>query len=149
MIKFLFGPIITLFTSGVLFHRSSFIGILCGIWIYFGTDKQASTFSRILTPDLYLLMLSFLFLYRLCLKRIYTADGELDLKEMSVYLAGDFARAVLAMVCSALFFLSFGVSGDRPDEAGVFQQQIDKETKNLPPHVQNQINREIKKYVPF
>lgn len=149
MIKLLLGPFITLFTSGVLWHRSSFIGILCGIWIYFGTDKQASTFSRILTLDLYLFMLAFLTLYRLLLKKTLDDKGEPDLKQMGIYLLGDFARAVLTMVCAAFFFLSFGVSSEKKEDLNVLERAVEKEGKTLPPHVRRQIKNEINKYVPF
>lgn len=148
MIKTLLAPFITLITSGVLWHRSSFVGILCGIWIYFGTDKEASTFSRILTPDLYLFMLSFLILYRLILKKVEMKDGEIDLKVTGIYLLGDFARAVLTMICAAFFFLSFGVSTDTDDLENV-GAAIENEAKNLPPQVRGQVKREIKKYIPF
>ena len=148
MIKTLLAPFITLITSGVLWHRCSFVGILCGIWIYFGTDKEASTFSRILTPDLYLFMLAFLILYRLAFKKVVMKDGEIDLKVTGIYLLGDFARAVLTMICAAFFFLSFGVSTDTDglDNVGA---AIENEAKNLPPQVRGQVKREIKKYIPF
>lgn len=86
-----------------MLHRSTIIGILCGIWVYFGAEVEESAFKRMLTPDLYLFMASFLIFYRLLFKKIEKPDGDLDLHAMSVCFLGDFAWAVVAMFCTVPF----------------------------------------------
>ena len=102
-----------LLTSGVVFHHSTIIGFLCGIWIYFGAETEESSFGRMLTPDLYLLIASFLIFYRLMFRRILTEDGDLDLQAMTLAFIGDFLWAVLAMFCSVPFFMTFNFSSQR------------------------------------
>lgn len=110
MLKKLFDSFFILLSSGILLHRSTIIGILCGIWVYFGAEVEESAFKRMLTPDLYLFMASFLIFYRLLFKKIEKPDGDLDLHAMSVCFLGDFAWAVVAMFCTVPFFMLFAFS---------------------------------------
>ncbi len=112
MMKKFVNFVLALIFSGVLLHRSTVIGALCGAWIYFGAPQEDSVFQRMLTPDLYLFMLAFLVFYRMTLKRIYAPDGELDYRAMGVCLLGDMAWAVVAMICFVPFFMMFDVGGD-------------------------------------
>ena len=100
-------------TSGVLFHHSTIIGVLCGIWVYFGAEAEQDAFGRMLTPDLYLLIGSFLIFYRLVFRKVLKEDGDLDLKAMLLYFIGDFIWAVIAMFCSVPFFMTFNFSSER------------------------------------
>ena len=102
-----------LLTSGVLFHHSTIIGFLCGIWVYFGAETEESSFERLLTPDLYLLIAAFLVFYRLMFRKVLREDGELDMQAMTIYFIGDFLWAVLAMFCSVPFFMTFNFTSDR------------------------------------
>ena len=100
MIKKLINYFMLLLTSGILFHRSTVIGILCGIWVYFGAEDEESMFGRMLTPDLFLFMGAFLIFYRFQFKKILTETGDLDLTSMFICFAGDMAWAVIAMFCT-------------------------------------------------
>lgn len=118
MLKKLFNSFFILLSSGILLHRSTIIGILCGIWVYSGAEIEESAFSRMLTPDLYLFMISFLIFYRLLFKKVEKPDGDLDLQAMSIYLLGDFAWAVAAMFCTVPFLMMFSYGGtDYSDHA--------------------------------
>ena len=148
MLKTLLAPFVALFTSGVLFHRSSFIGIVCAVWIFVTADSDAGMFSRLGTPDLYLLMVSFLLLYRVTLKRTYTDKHEIDIKNTLIYLAGDVAWAVLAMFCATFFLLSFS-AGDTKTSVNPYAD-IENAAQNLPPQVRQQIKQELRKHqLPF
>ncbi len=91
-------------------HRSTVIGVLCGLWVFFGIAPDESVLKRTLTLDLYLFMASFLIFYRLLFKKIEKPNGDLDLHAMSVCFLGDFAWAVAAMFCSIPFFMFFSYS---------------------------------------
>lgn len=110
MIKKFVNFCLLILQSGILFHRSTFIGVVCGIWVFFGAQDEESVFGRLLTLDLYLLMFAFLLLYRILLLKKFTAQGELDLKAMGICLAGDFAWAVVAMFCAVPFLMMFSTS---------------------------------------
>jgi len=112
MIKKFVDTIILLITSGVVFHRCTFIGALCAVWVVFGTAEDGDMFRRLFTADLYVLMAAFVVLYRLLLKKTLDEHGEPDLKAAAVYSFGDFCWAVLAMFC-VTFFLSSFVAGDK------------------------------------
>lgn len=111
MIKKLINYFMLLLTSGILFHRSTVIGILCGIWVYFGAEDEESMFGRMLTPDLFLFMGAFLIFYRFQFKKILTETGDLDLTSMFICFAGDMAWAVIAMFCTVPFLMMFSYSG--------------------------------------
>ena len=111
MIRKLINSFLLLLSSGVLFHRSTLIGVLCGIWVYFGAESEESAFGRLLTSDLYLFMGAFLIFHRLLFKRTLKENGDLDLRAMSIYFLGDLAWAVIAMFCSVPFFMLFNYSG--------------------------------------
>ena len=100
-----------LLTSGILFHRSTIIGVLCGIWVYFGAETEESAFSRMLTSDLYLFMASFLIFFRLLFRKTLKEDGDLDLKAMLFFFLGDLVCAVVAMFCAVPFFMMFNYTG--------------------------------------
>lgn len=111
MLKKLFDSFFILLSSGILLHRSTIIGVLCGVWVYFGAEVEESAFKRMLTLDLYLFMASFLIFYRLLFKKTEKPNGDLDLHAMSVYFLGDFVWAVFAMFCTVPFFMLFAFSG--------------------------------------
>ena len=104
---------VLLLTSGVLFHHSTIIGFLCGIWVYFGAETEESAFGRMLTPDLFLLIGAFLVFYRLMFGKILKDDGDLDLHAMGMYFIGDFVWAVLAMASSVFLFMTFNFKSER------------------------------------
>lgn len=113
MIKKLMGFIGLLIRSGVLFHRSTFVGVLCGSWIFFGAVEKESVFQRMLTLDLYLFMFAFLVLYRILFGRVYVKGSNekiLDFQGMGFYLLGDMAWATLAMFCTVPFFMMFDLA---------------------------------------
>ena len=110
MIKKFVNFCMLILRSGVLFHRSTFIGVLCGLWVFFGAQDEESVFGRMLTLDLYLLMFAFLLLYRMLLLKKYKADGQPDYAKMGICLAGDFAWAVVAMFCAVPFLMTFSTS---------------------------------------
>ena len=119
MIKKFCNFFIILLTSGILFHRSTIIGILCGIWVYFGAEIEESAFRRMLTPDLYLFMGSFLIFYRFLFRKTFKSDGDLDLNAMFFYFLGDMAWAIVAMFCTVPFFMMFNYSAtDYAGQAG-------------------------------
>lgn len=111
MLKKLINLFVLLLTSGVLFHRCTIIGALCAVWVYFGTGEDESAFRRMLTPDLYLFMGSFLVFYRLLFKKTLKPDGNLDLHATAVFLLGDMAWAVAAMFCTVPFFMMLNYTG--------------------------------------
>lgn len=110
MIKKFVSFLVTLLQSGILFHRSTYLGMLCAAWVYFGAPKDESLIQRMLTLDLYLFMFAFLVMYRVLFLKIYTPDGDLDLKTMGIYLLGDMAWAIAAMICTVPVFLIFGAA---------------------------------------
>ncbi|MBR1778346.1 MAG: hypothetical protein IJ752_07175 [Alphaproteobacteria bacterium] len=111
MLRKIVNSFLLLLTSGILLHRCTLIGILCGIWVYFGAEVEESAFRRMLTPDLYLFMSSFLIFYRFLFKKILKSNGELDLQAMFICFLGDLAWAVTAMFCTVPFFMMFNYSG--------------------------------------
>ncbi|MBO4520227.1 MAG: hypothetical protein J5787_03385 [Alphaproteobacteria bacterium] len=111
MLKKLTNYFVLLLTSGVLFHRCTIIGVLCAVWVYCGTGEDESAFSRMLTPDLYLFMVSFLIFYRLLFKKTLKPDGNLDLHATAVFLLGDLAWTVAAMFCTVPLFMMLNYSG--------------------------------------
>ena len=125
MIKKFCNFFIILLTSGILFHRSTILGILCGIWVYFGAEVEESAFRRMLTPDLYLFMGSFLIFYRFLFKKTLKSDGDLDLNAMFFYFLGDMAWAIIAMFCAVPFFMMFNYSAtDYTKQAGAARALI-------------------------
>ena len=105
MLKKFFNFALLFLTSGVLFHRCTLIGLLCAVWVYFGAEVEESAFQRMLTPDLYLFMSSFLIFYRFLFKKVFKADNDLDWTSMFVYFLGDMAWAIAAMFCAIPFFM--------------------------------------------
>lgn len=118
MLKKLFGFFITLITSGILFHRSSVLGILGGVWAFAGAGPEDSIFKRMFTPDLILFIVAFLLFYRLLFVRVNKEDGSPDFHTMGVYLLGDVLWAFGAMFCTipVLMFFS-GPGADYSDMA--------------------------------
>lgn len=112
MIKKFLNTVGLLISSGVVFHRCTFIGALCAVWVVCGTNGDDNMFHRLFTADLYLLMAAFVVLYRLLFKKTLDGKGEPDLHACAVYAFGDFCWAVLAMFC-VTFFLSSFVAGDK------------------------------------
>ena len=112
MIKKFVDTIILLISSGVVFHRCTFIGALCAAWVVFGSADDDYMFRRLFTGDLYVLMAAFVVLYRLLFKKTLDGHGDIDLKASALYAFGDFCWAVLAMFC-VTFFLSSFVAGDK------------------------------------
>lgn len=112
MIKKFVDTIILLISSGVVFHRCTFIGALCAVWVVFGSADDDYMFRRLFTGDLYVLMAAFVVLYRLLFKKTLDDRGDVDLKASALYSFGDFCWAVLAMFC-VTFFLSSFVAGDK------------------------------------
>lgn len=112
MLKKFINFLTILLTSGILFHRCTLIGVLCGIWVYAGAGEDDSLIMRMLSPDLYLFMASFLIFYRLLFKKELTKNGDLDLQAMIIYSLGDLAWATAAMFCSVPFFMLFNYSGE-------------------------------------
>jgi hypothetical protein len=96
-------------TSKAVLHHCTAFGFLCALWVYYGAAEDAEIYSRLLTPDLYLLMFALCALYRLLLKRTMDRDGNIDFKMMGLYIVGDTMHAALAMVCITFFFLSLSV----------------------------------------
>lgn len=111
MLKKMTDFFILLLTSGILFHRCTILGVLCGFWVYVGTEPDESAFARMLTPDLYIFIAAFLIFYRLMFKKNMTEEGDLDLKATGVYFLGDMAWAVAVMFCAVPFFMMFNYSG--------------------------------------
>ena len=117
MLKKLSNFFVLLFTSGILIHRASLIGILCGIWVYSGAEIEESAFRRMFSSDLYLFMASFFVFYRLLFKKILKDDGSIDIHAMFVCFLGDMAWAVAAMFCTVPFLMLLGYSGKNPQTA--------------------------------
>ena len=111
MFKKISNLFVLLLTSGILFNRCTIIGVLCAFWVYVGMGPDDSAFSRMLTPDLYLFMASFLIFYRFLFKKELKPDGNIDLHTMSIYLLGDLAWAIAAMFCTIPLFVLLNRSG--------------------------------------
>lgn len=124
MLKKLFDSFFILLKSGILLHRCTIIGVLCGVWVFFGAEAEESAFRRMLTLDLYLFMASFLMFYRLLFNRIDRRDGSPDWPAMGICLIGDFAWAVAAMFCTVPFFMLAGYS-DGADYADKARAAVD------------------------
>ena len=105
MLKRMTNLFVLLLTSGVLFHRCTILGVLCGFWVYIGTQPEESPFTRMLTPDLYIFMASFLLFYRLMFKKSLTEEGDLDLKATCIYFLGDMVWAAAVLFCSVPFMM--------------------------------------------
>ena len=123
-----------LFSSGILLHRSTLIGILCGVWVYLGADMEESAFNRMLTPDLYLFMASFLIFYRLLFKAPTKPDGDIDFQAMLICFLGDFAWAVAAMFCTVPFLMLFSYTEGTADYSEHARAVLDPKSliKKLP-----------------
>ena len=118
MIKRFVNFCILILQSGILFHRSTFIGVVCGLWVFFGAQDEESVFGRLLTLDLYRLIFAFLLLYRILLLKKFKPNGELDVQAMALCLAGDFAWAVVAMFCAVPFLMTFSTSDEVAGRVG-------------------------------
>ncbi len=111
MLKKISDLFLLFLTSGILFHRSTVIGVLCALWVYSGAEVEESAFRRMLTPDLYLFMASFLIFYRLLFKRVLKSDGDFDWTAMTVYTLGDLAWAIAVMFCAVPALMMTNYSG--------------------------------------
>lgn len=118
MIKKFVNFCLLILQSRILFHRSTFIGVVCGLWVFFGAKEGESVFGRLLTFDLYLLMFAFLLLYRILLLKKFKPDGELDFQAMGLCFLGDFAWAVVAMFCAVPFLMTFSTSDEVAGRVG-------------------------------
>lgn len=116
MLKRAFNYFVLIFTSGILFHRSTILGVLCALWVYSGAEVEQSAMERMMTPDLYLFMASFLFFYRLLFKRILKPDGDFNWKAMAIYTFADLLWAVAAMFCAVPALVMTNYSGQNYSE---------------------------------